>query len=587
MSELEEIKEKIDIVPFIQELVPLKKKGRNFVSNCPFHREKTASFVVSPERQIWHCFGACNEGGDIFKFLMKWENIEFGEALKELAKRAGVKLQRVQIEDQGFKKKEKIYEINHLTSEYYHYLLTKHALGEKGRIYLKERGISDKIIKTFQLGYAPNGWRNLGAFLIKKGYKIDDLEKAGVIIRTGANRFYDRFRGRLIFTLFDHNNNIVGFSGRVLEKETKEAKYINSPETEVYHKGKTLYGLNVTKEEVRQKKQLIICEGEFDVLTSFQAGLGNIAAVKGTALTNDQLRLIKRYADEVILAFDMDVAGNLAAKRAIEMAEDFSLNLKVMKLTTGKDLDESVKLDFPAVKEALKKTVSIYDFLIDSAVEKYPLNDPFSKKKIGEEIVPFLSKIQNMIIKNHYTKKLANILGVAEEAIGAEIEKLKKGKEMAFLEKKADFLQSRKNRQEVLEEYLLALIVQAKNFKENLQFALKNIKIEDIGKLSIQKIFSLLEKYKEDSLSEIDKVLPRELLDVYNQAYLYDLAFFSEDKIKFEEELKRVVSELKKTILKRKISFLTTKIKAVADEQIVANIQSEIKTMLAEIQKLQ
>ena len=502
MSEIEEIKEKIDIIEFIGELIPLKKSGRNYVANCPFHSEKTPSFVVSPERQIWHCFGACNEGGDIFKFLMKWENLEFFDALKELAKKAGVKLSRLNIEDKNWKAKSKLYEINHLTSEYYHYLLTSHKSGQKGLNYFKNRRISDKIIKTFMLGYAPMGWRNLFSYLKKKGYQNDDLEKSGVVIKTRDGNYYDRFRGRIMFTLFDHRDNIIGFSGRTLEANPKEAKYINSPETLIYHKGKNLFGLNATREEVRKKNQIIICEGEFDVLSAFQNGIGNIAAVKGTALTFDQLRLIKRYCDEIILAFDMDIAGNLAAKRAIEMAEDFSLNIKVARITSGKDIDEAIKKDLSATIKDLKKTSSIYDFIINSSLFRYPLEDPFSKKRIASEIIPFLAKIQNYILKNHFVKKLAEVLDVSEESINFEIEKNTKKISFPVFGNKETNLNTQK-RDEVLEEYLLALIVQSKNPKERLAFTLDNLAVDDIMNLSIRKILSELLKTKFPNLTKL------------------------------------------------------------------------------------
>jgi len=296
MRDADQIKEKIDIVEFIQEYVPLKKAGRNFKGLCPFHSEKSPSFYVAPDRQIWHCFGACDEGGDVISFYMKIENVTFPEALTELARRVGMTLTSSYEHDETWKQRSRLYEIHHLASEYYHYVLTKHAIGSAGRDYLTNRAISEKIIKTFMLGYAPSGWRNLLPFLMKKGYHEDEIETAGLIIR-GKNGYYDRFRGRVMFTLKDHRGNIVGFSGRLLSKEAKEAKYINSPETPLYHKSKVFYGLDVTGKSISEADQAIICEGEFDVLTSFESGISNIVAIKGTALTQDQLKILKRYTN--------------------------------------------------------------------------------------------------------------------------------------------------------------------------------------------------------------------------------------------------------------------------------------------------
>jgi DNA primase len=248
MDQLEEIKRKIDIVELINSYVPLKKAGRNFKALCPFHSEKTPSFMVSPERQIWHCFGACNEGGDIFGFLMKIENLDFGEAVRELAKKAGVKLTRYQPSEEE-RSKQLLYEINHLAAEYYHFLLLNHPFGKKALDYILGRGIKKDSLVLFKIGFAPDDWRSLQAYLVnKKGYKAQDLERVGLVIKTQKGDFYDRFRGRLMFPLKDYHNNVRGFAGRLLDPQAKEAKYVNTPETFIYHKSELLFGLSEAKE---------------------------------------------------------------------------------------------------------------------------------------------------------------------------------------------------------------------------------------------------------------------------------------------------------------------------------------------------
>src|SRR3990167_7304762 len=295
MTDVEQIKQKIDIVAFISEYVALKKTGANFKGLCPFHAEKTPSFIVSPERQIWHCFGGCNEGGDVFKFLMKIENLEFAEALKILARRAGVTLSGGFAQSRTAELKEKIYEVNHLASEFYQYILTKHPMGEKALDYLKDRKITDSSVKLFGIGYAPQSWDSLSKFLHKKGYAQELMQSAGLISKSGIGNTFDRFRGRLMFTLRDHRSNVVGFAGRLLDPDAKEAKYVNTPETSLYHKGELFYGFDITKEAIKKEDSAIIVEGEFDMLSSFQAGIPNVVALKGTALTLMQAKLIKRF----------------------------------------------------------------------------------------------------------------------------------------------------------------------------------------------------------------------------------------------------------------------------------------------------
>ena len=248
MDQIEEVRRKVDIVDLVSESVTLKKSGRNFKANCPFHEEKTPSFMVSQERQIWKCFG-CNLGGDIYGWLIEREGMEFGEALRTLADKAGVKLKSYKPTKEQ-QMKDKLLEINHLASEYYHYLLTSHKAGKRALEYLLKRGITKSSIKTFKLGFAVDEWEGLINFLVKKkGYKINELEMAGLAIR-GQRGFYDRFRNRIMFPLFDHRNRVVGFAGRVYVKEQKQAKYVNTPETELYHKSSVLYGLEKTKEAI-------------------------------------------------------------------------------------------------------------------------------------------------------------------------------------------------------------------------------------------------------------------------------------------------------------------------------------------------
>ena len=453
MDQIEEIKNKTDIVQLISEAVTLKKAGRNFKGLCPFHEEKSPSFMVSPERQMFKCFG-CQIGGDVFKFVMERERLDFGEALRLLAGRAGVELKDYRLGPEQ-QIKEKLLEINHLAAEYYHYLLTEHKIGQAALAYLLKRGVAKASIKTFKLGFAASEWGGLHRYLTKKkGYRDDDLERAGLVVG-GQRGFYDRFRGRVMFPLFDHRNRVVGFSGRVLDPEAKEAKYVNSPETLIYHKSEILYGLETTKEAIKKANKAVVVEGEFDLISSYQVGVANVVAIKGSALTGEQTDLLKRFCDHLALSLDMDKAGDAAAHRGIELAEAKGLNVRVIRLSFGKDPDECARHSARDWKDAVKAAVPIYDFYIDSAKQRFGIDTPEGKRQISDELAPLLSRISNQVIKAHYIKKLAQVLGVSEDAVLAEADK--KNSLRVFPEAVQPGKEAvQPTRQERLEEYLLA-----------------------------------------------------------------------------------------------------------------------------------
>ena len=574
MRDADQIKEKIDIVEFIQEYVPLKKAGRNFKGLCPFHSEKSPSFYVAPDRQIWHCFGACDEGGDVISFYMKIENVTFPEALTELARRVGMTLTSSYEHDETWKQRSRLYEIHHLASEYYHYVLTKHAIGSAGRDYLTNRSIGEKIIKTFMLGYAPSGWRNLLPFLLKKGYREDEIEMAGLIIR-GKNGYYDRFRGRVMFTLKDHRGNIVGFSGRLLSKEAKEAKYINSPETPLYHKSKVLYGLDVTAKSISEADQAIICEGEFDVLTSFESGISNIVAIKGTALTQDQLKILKRYTNILLLALDMDFAGDQAARRSIELAEELDFNIKVASLTSGKDLDEAIQKDIGKTKEEIENAPSVYDFLLTSAVKRYGGTDSVAKKQIAGEVISLYATIQNSIVRDFFVKKLAKTIEVSEEAVIEQLQKEQKKKQSLPASSNLSPRQSNhKSRQERLEEHLLSLVVQSNSLSDSLQKVDQTITIEELATPSIRRVLLLLKENKQ---------IPSELAYTYNRAYLRDIQSIVSDATVFNKEINETLTEVKKGLLRMKLQKIATKLRTEEDE---GSLNEDFKRVSEELKKL-
>ncbi len=594
MSDLEQIKQKIDIVSLINEYVPLKKSGRNFSALCPFHEEKTPSFIVSPERQIWHCFGACGEGGDIFTFLMKIENLEFPEALEILAQKAGVKLTKSYRVTKEQKLKEEILKANVYASNFYHYLLTSHSLGKKARLYLEQRKISQKIADTFALGYAPNAWDSLYRFLRKKGFSDFVLTKAGLVSGT-KSRFYDRFRGRLIFTLKNHRGEVVGFSGRkILEKQNdKEAKYINTAETPVYVKGNLFYGLDVTKEAIKKANQAILVEGEFDFLASFQAGITNVVAIKGTALTEAQVNLIKRFTDTIALALDSDLAGDSAVWRGIEIADNAGLNVKVVAIPLGKDPDECIRENSALWKKAVGKSIPVYDFLLNSALQRFNPNEVFGKKKIVEAVLPFYARISNAIVQGHYLRRLSKTLEISEEKIIEGLEQFKKNR--FSVRQKFSFDQvNNKRRSLLLEEYFLSLLLQA-NSLSLINQALTNEElariitfIENPAVRRILKAFEVWLTKQTGSVlktAEFIKTLPLELINLADKAFLFDLSQVSKNQL-FNEELKKVKLELLKIGLRRRIEAISTKIKTGQTEATLEALNQEFNSLKEELKKL-
>jgi len=557
MDQLDEIKSKIDIVQLISEYLPLKKAGRNYKVLCPFHSEKTPSFIVSPERQIFKCFG-CGVGGDVFKFLMLYEKMTFPEAVRTLAKRAGVKLKGFRWEGKTWKEKEKIFKVNYLALEFFHWLLLNSKIGKKALDYALGRGIKRKSIELFKLGYAPSSWDALQKFFQKRNYSLEDLHKAGLVVKSEEGRFYDRFRGRLMFPLFDHRGNVRGFAGRLLDPEAKEAKYINTPETLVYKKGDLLYGLNLTKDEIRKKNLAVVVEGEIDLISSWQAGVANVVAIKGTALTESQVRLLKRFTERIALALDADIAGDAAVRRGIEIADRGGLSIKVVQLPEGKDPDECAQKNPLGWQKAVQKAVPIFDFLIDSALSRFDKNTAEGKKKICQEVLPVFSKIADEVVKAHYLQTLGKKIGVEEEVLWLEMRKLTRGRE----EKVSEDFEEREKRggREGLERYLLSLILQGLNLTEKLP----KIKESDFLTPSLQEIFKRLKDFLEKekfSIGPFVKTLPSELVGIVDECYLWDLGPISQNLNLLEKEIQKTVKRLREDLWRRKLRLLGEEIR--------------------------
>lgn len=591
MTDIDQIRERINIVDLIAESVRLKKMGRNFKGLCPFHNERTPSFVVSPERQIWHCFG-CGKGGDAFTFLMEIDRLEFPEALKILAERVGVKLELRTADTEKTKVKQRLLEIHHLTSEFYHYILVKHVLGERARLYLKNRGVSDALVKTFGLGFAPNAWENVTKFLRKKGFSENELERGGLSLR-GRGGWYDRFRGRLMFPLRNYRGETIAFAGRLLDPEAKEAKYINSPETPLYTKGATLYGLEVTKEAIRREGSAVVVEGEFDTISSYQAGVANVVAIKGSALTEPQVELLKRFTERIVLALDQDAAGDAAMRRGIEIADRAGLDIRVVAIPQGKDPDEAARESATIWKKSVKEAVPFYDFLIHSALARYATLDAYSKKKISDEVLPSIAKITNTIVQAHYVKDLALKLALPEEKI---TEAIRKSKTIPFgLQKVIETTETEavKSRETLVEERLFALVVQVEDIKKALVHVTERLDPSDLTKPLIKRLFIELIDYsarhERIDINDFVRTLPGELVPTLNRLYLADLPPVP-DWESHQKELVKTAIATQRVLLRRKMKELTTHINEAEtsqDEALLTKFSEELKQTSAALKSLE
>lgn len=426
MSEVELVKSKINILDIINEYVKLTKVGNNFKANCPFHQEKTPSFIVNEERQTYHCFG-CNQGGDALTFLMEIENIDFKEALKILADRSGVDLKN-NLKKEDFynkNKNEKLYLILELAKRFYSKQLYSN---NKNKIlkYLRDRGISDDLIKKFNLGFAPNGWHFLEDFLNKNNFFSDDIFDAGVLVKKDSGGFYDRFRNRIIFPIADSFGKTIGFTARILPGQNdSHAKYINTPESVLYHKSEVLYGLNLAKKSIKEKDQVIIMEGNMDVIASWQAGVTNVVAISGTALTKNQINILKRYTRNFILFFDSDQAGIEAMKRSARICLLEDINTSALILNEGKDAADIVKDNPDNLKKIIENSENIINILINLLIKQFNLDIPREKRLAVEEIADFLSKISNSIEREDWINKCSDIFNVDEKNIFDLVERNK------------------------------------------------------------------------------------------------------------------------------------------------------------------
>ncbi|NIP26474.1 MAG: DNA primase [Phycisphaerae bacterium] len=553
MSVVEEIKSRLDIVDIISSYVPtLKKAGRTYKGLCPFHNEKTPSFVVFPDTQTWHCFGACGIGGDIFSFVMQREGGDFRDALEILAAKAGVPLQEKTPEAiEADKTRQKLLDIIAAAATYFHELLLKSPQASFVRDYLARRGLESDIIHQFQLGYALDQWEGLKSYLLQKGYAETDMLAAGLLVeRDNKLPGYDRFRDRLIIPIRDIRGRVIGFGARALH-EQQVPKYLNSPQNALFDKSAVLYGLDVARAAIRNEGYVVIVEGYLDVLQAHQQGYANVVAQMGTALTEEQLKLLKRYTDKLILALDADTAGSVATLRGINTAREvldevvavptaqgliryenrLSVDIQVVTLPSGKDPDDILKEDVSVWQKLIDGASSLVDYYIQQVTAELDLSTAKGKSTAVREIIPILREIGDAIEQEHYLRQLARLVRIDERTLRTELQRTSQSpsrtttdtiatqqSEPAQASQKAPLSQTAQ-----LEEHCLAMLVGHPRGLRNLNQILQK---NEVGRLSAddfletenRTLFQVVEQWALTELANLDTLLP--LVDEHLDGHL-------------------------------------------------------------------
>jgi len=573
------IKSKVDIVDVVSSYLEIKKSGSNYKGLCPFHNEKGASFMVNQNLQIYKCFG-CGEAGDVINFIEKIEGTDFKGAIKILGDKYGIQISEEKTSPEDSLKR-RIYEINNLALEFFHHLLLNHSAGKQGLDYLiKKRKISVEIIKEFKLGYAPKDWSTLSGFLKKRGFTEKEIIASNLGIEKKMGGVYDKFRGRIIFPYFSIDSKVIGFMGRTIFDE--DPKYLNSSDTLVFKKGEFLYGLYKTKLEIK-KQGAVIVEGTMDFLKPYQYGLKNLVATSGTALTSNQLEILKRYTDKIYFSFDTDNAGVNAILRGIEISDKYQFNIKVISIPKKyKDLDEYFDNDSEAALNILASALDINEFYLSYLYKKYDHTTAIGKNKIIEEFKSFYQKITNEITKNYFLKKLAEDLELDEEVVRKSLNS-KISKDTTLVGARETQLVSKKPKN-TKEEVFLALLLEAPIDISN-PIVLK-FPDEYLTDSLLQNLLKKLKVHLQNSgdkinIKEFSKDLDEEESKILENLILLDIGseLTSTDKIKME--LERLFNFLSEEYKKSKIKNISDQIKKAEKQKDL----DQVKILMEELSK--
>ena len=536
-SKIEEIRSAVSIVDVISGYVQLRKRGRNYLGLCPFHSEKTPSFTVSEEKQIFHCFG-CHAGGNVYKFLMDYEKISFVEAVQELARQLGIDIEYESVPgDERQSEQEVLYDVNTEAAKYFYNNLQNSDEGEIARKYLKERKIKPQTITSFGLGYALRGWENFVNIAKEKKLNMDKVVELGLLGKNDEGRFYDKFAGRLIFPVFSPNGRVVAFAGRILDEREKTAKYLNSPESLIYIKGRILYGLSFAKDEIRKLDKAILVEGYMDLISLYQSGIKNVVAVSGTALTDEQVQLLSRYTKNVVLLFDADTAGIKASMRSIELLLKRDVEVKIAALPGGEDPDSFIN---NYGKEKFEEIISYAQNFLEYQSEHYEkqgmFTDPAKLTDAIRELVKSAALINDELKRNLLIKSIAKKFNLREILIENELEKiLKKNKSFPKTIKPVSGENTAKTIIETVsdtkisdsefstEKEIIKLLFEGD--KEIVELIFHHIDQYDFNISFNRKLFSLVTETHDEGKQIVAGALLDKLNDEKSEAYLRELSF--------------------------------------------------------------
>ena len=556
-SSLQDIKDRLNIADVISGYIQLKKAGVNYKAPCPFHHEKSPSLVISPQKQIWHCFG-CGEGGDVFGFVMKYENLEFKDALKVLAEKAGVKLQSFRPENKHQQdEKELLLRINDFAARYYHQVLTKDNRGLNAMEYLKNRGLNPQTIERWQIGFAPDDFHALEQALVKKNVAPNDLIKAGVSSKNDRGQMYDRFRGRITFPIFNYFGETVGFSARILKDSPNAAKYVNSPETAIYNKSKTLFGLNFAKDSIRKKDEMILVEGQMDCISLHQSGFENVVASSGTAYNESasDFTSARRLTNNVKLCFDSDSAGQMALRKTGEMLLKQGFKVKVIELKVAKDPDELVKKSPGLWEKTSNEAERFLDFFINSAEKNFPADKIDQLNYLTTHVIPLLVFIEDPLELGHYIQKVSKQYDASEK----DIRDLLKGIKIPKKESKIE-VPTQVNASILLQKEVLGGLLFSSEFFGEVGGQLETLDFEDpaIGQLAL----TWIESGGTDVLVKDSSVAKEAIFMVESQ-----LDELGGDPQKLVKQLLKSFGLLKINSIKRQLKALEIEIKIAEKQQ--------------------
>lgn len=574
---LEDILSRVDIVEVIAGYMPLKKAGRNFKASCPFHHEKTPSFMVSPDRQIYHCFG-CGESGNAFKFLMRYERLEFPEAVEALAKKAGVALpQASQQESQALNRSAQFYSVNELAALFYENNLHSPA-GAKARAYLLKRGIKEETVKCFKLGLAFDKWDALITYLRAKNFSLSLLEKSGLVLAKDGGGYYDRFRNRVILPIVDIKSRVLGFGARVLDDTLP--KYINSPETPLYVKGRNLFGLNLAKDSIRDVDSVVVVEGYLDFIIPYQAGLKNIVASLGTALTSEQARLLKRYTHNVVMVYDADAAGELATLRSLDIFIEEEMNVRIASLPKGFDPDLYVqKHGIEAFEDKISHSQNLFDYKLEILRSRFNCREIEGKVKIVAAMLETISKIKNEVLKSEYAKRLSQELDIGEEALLHELRKVNPAKPYSGA---SEAVSKKALNMNPTEKLLIKLMLEENELIEHIR---KNLEPADFQDARASRIVSIMFELMEQGRSVGPASLMSFLEDEDASRAICESMFLPEDLSTEQKEnvVNDCIKRLKSEKLKTKKQYLHDQIRSaqqLGDEERLSRLMEEFHCLI-------